>query len=82
MSSSTLFKIAGGLFLAFPLGHTQMYLNVLVPHLQPLAAIPGAYASKVSWIQANGYFITTGTSNFCPWNVPKAWVIKSMWSLP
>ncbi|KIM98160.1 hypothetical protein OIDMADRAFT_182499 [Oidiodendron maius Zn] len=59
MSSSTLFKIAGGLFLALPLGHTQMYLDVLVPHLQPLGAIPGAYASKVSWTQANGYFITT-----------------------
>jgi len=62
MSSSTLFKLAGGIFLLIPLGHTQMYLDVLVPGFKSLGASPSAYASKVSWNQANGYFITSGTS--------------------
>lgn len=60
MSSATLFKIAAGIMAALPLGHTQMYFDTLAPHLQPLGGAPGAYASKVSWTQANGYFITTG----------------------
>lgn len=60
MSSSTLFKTAAGVFLALPIGHTKMYYDVLAPHLQPLGGITGAYSSKVSWTQANGYFITSG----------------------
>jgi hypothetical protein len=62
MSSSTLFKIAGGILLALPLGHTKMYLDVIAPGLGALGASGGAYASKVSWNQANGYFITSGIS--------------------
>jgi hypothetical protein len=61
MSSSLLFNIAGGIFLVIPLGHAMMYLEVLAPGLKSLGASPSAYASKVSWIQANGYFITSGT---------------------
>ena len=59
MSSSTLFKIAGGIFLLIPLGHTQMYLEVLAPGLKSLGASPAAYASNVSWSSANvsGRFI-------------------------
>ena len=60
MSSSTLFKIAGGIFAILPLGHTTFYRDLIVPGLKPSGASPGAYASKVSWNQANGYFITTG----------------------
>jgi hypothetical protein len=60
MSASTLFKIAGGIFLILPVGHTQMYLEVNAPGLKSLGASPAAYASKVSWTQANGYFITAG----------------------
>jgi len=62
MSSSTLFKLAGGIFLLIPVGHTQMYLEILAPGLKSLGVSPSAYASKVSWNQANGYFITSGTS--------------------
>lgn len=63
LSSSALFKIAGGLFLTLPLGHTKMFSDVLVPQLKGLGGAPGAFASKVSWNQANGYFITTGKSS-------------------
>lgn len=60
MSASTLFKIAGGIFIIIPVGHVQMYLEVNAPGLKSLGASPAAYASKVSWNQANGYFITVG----------------------
>jgi len=59
MSSRVLFNIAGGIFLLLPAGHTQMYLAVLAPGLNALGASPAAYASKISWNQANGYFITS-----------------------
>jgi hypothetical protein len=60
MSSRLLFNIAGGIFLLIPAGHTQMYLEVLAPGLNAPGASPAVYASKVSWNQANGYFITSG----------------------
>jgi hypothetical protein len=65
MSSSTLFKIAGGIFAILPLGHTIFYRDIIVPNLNPSGASEGAYASKVSWNQANGYFITTGIAPPC-----------------
>jgi hypothetical protein len=61
MSSSTLFNTAGAIFLLIPIGHIQMYFDVLSPGLQTLSDSPAAYASKVSWNQANGYFLTSGT---------------------
>jgi ethanolamine transporter EutH len=64
MSSSALFRIAGGIFLLIPVGHTKMFLDVIAPGLEALGASPSAYASKVSWNQANGYFITSGISDF------------------
>jgi hypothetical protein len=60
MSSPTLFKTAAGLLIALPLGHTKMYFDVISPHLQPLGGSVGAFSSKVSWTQANGYFIISG----------------------
>jgi len=60
MSSSNLFNIAGSIFAVLPVGHTIFYRDVIVPSLKPSSASDGAYASKVSWNQANGYFITTG----------------------
>ncbi|PSS08967.1 hypothetical protein M430DRAFT_37111 [Amorphotheca resinae ATCC 22711] len=59
MSSSTLFNTAGAIFLLIPIGHIQMYFDVLSPGLQTLSDSPAAYASKVSWNQANGYFLTS-----------------------
>lgn len=62
VSSATLFKVAGVIFLGLPIGHTQMYNDVLGPGLGPLGDTVAAYASKVSWNQANGYFLATGKS--------------------
>ncbi len=43
-----------------PIGHTQMAMDVVWPGLKALGGGPAAYSSKVSWTQANGYFITSG----------------------
>jgi hypothetical protein len=66
MSAPLLFKIAGGLFCLIPIGHTQMANDVIWPGLKTLGGAPAAYSSKVSWTQANGYFITSGL--LCPLN--------------
>src|SRR3954469_19736411 len=63
MSSSSLLTLAGTIFLLIPLGHTKMYFDVLHPGLRALGAAPAAYASKVSWNQANGYFVASGMSS-------------------
>lgn len=60
VTPSALFKIAGIIFLGIPVGHTQMYNDTLAPGLVPLGNALAAYAAKVSWNQANGYFLTTG----------------------
>jgi hypothetical protein len=60
MSAPLLFKIAGGIFCLIPVGHTQMANDIVWPGLKTLGAAPAAYSSKVSWTQANGYFITSG----------------------
>ena len=57
-----LFKIAGSIFALLPVGHTKMAMDVLYPGLRALGDTPAAYSSKVSWTQANGYFITAGKS--------------------
>jgi hypothetical protein len=64
MSASNLFNIAGSIFAVLPVGHTIFYRDIIVPSLKPSGASEGAYASKVSWNQANGYFITTGINSF------------------
>jgi hypothetical protein len=68
MSSSNLFNIAGSIFAVLPVGHTIFYRDIIVPGLKPSGASEGAYASKVSWNQANGYFITTGIQFLSPHN--------------
>jgi hypothetical protein len=63
MSSSTLLKIAAGILLITPIGHTRMYFDEMSRDLGTLGPSLGAFASKVSWHQANGYFITTGITS-------------------
>ena len=60
MSAPLLFQIAGGVFCLLPIGHTQMANDVVWPGLKALGGTKAAYSSKVSWTQANGYFIISG----------------------
>ena len=60
MSAPLLFTIAGVTFVLLPIGHTHMANAIVFPGLQTLGGATAAYSSKVSWTQANGYFITSG----------------------
>jgi len=60
MSSSTLFRIAGGILLIMPIGHVRMAYDTINPGLQSLGDSNGAFSSKTAWASLNGYFIATG----------------------